>query len=160
MLMLRRLLLVAACLATTAFIFAPALHLMPPLAYRNTSPSVPLGWWFRSSKWPPERGDVVAMRRPPFWPRPLLLKRVEGVAGDRFCWHDGRHWINDRPMPALDPLAFDLERRLDGFTIWRGCRVLVPGEIAGFGADGLSYGSGFFGPVRLNRLWGVYRQWE
>ena len=53
------------------------------------------------------RGDEGA----PFWPLPILLKRVEGVAGDRFCWHDGRHWINDRPMPELDPLAFELERR-------------------------------------------------
>lgn len=100
------------------------------------------------------------MRDPPFWPMHVLLKRVEGTAGDTFCWHGGRHWINDRPMPELDPLAFDLEaqNRDKGFTIWRGCQVLDDGEIAGFGDGGLSYGSGFFGPVDTDRLWGVYRR--
>ena len=83
----------------------------PPLAYRNTSPSVPLGWWFYTTKWPPARGDYVAMRDAPFWPHRILLKRVEGIAGDTFCWRDGRHWINDRPMPKLAPLAFDMEAR-------------------------------------------------
>ena len=145
------------CLAGALFLVAPALGLSPPLAYRNTSPSVPLGWWVYSTKWPPERGDVVAMKGAPFWPLPILLKRVEGVAGDRFCWHDGRHWINDRPMPKLDPLAFELERRHPGFTIWRGCRTLAADEIAGFGDGPLAYGSGFFGPVPLEKIWGVYR---
>ena len=70
---------------------------------------MPLGWWIYTTKWPPARGDYVAMRDAPFWPHRILLKRVEGVAGDTFCWRDGRHWINDRPMPKLSPLAFDME---------------------------------------------------
>ena len=154
-----RVLLVTTCLGLTAFLLAPQFGLSAPLALKNTSPSAPLGWWFLSTKWPPERGDYVVMREPPFWHLPWLLKRVEGVEGDTFCWHDGRHWINDRPMPVLDPLAFELERRVKGFTIWRGCCVLQPGEIAGFGEGSLSYGSGFFGPVKLDRLWGTYAQW-
>jgi len=131
--------------------------LLPPLLIYNTSPSVPLGWWAYSTSWPPARGDYVAMRGAPLWPLPWLMKRVEGVEGDLFCWRDGRHWINDRPMPVLDPLAFDMERRVPGLSIWRGCRKLEAEEIAGFGEGGLSYGSAFFGPVPIDSLWGVYR---
>jgi type IV secretory pathway protease TraF len=156
----RDLIITGSALALLTFLLAPALGLSPPLILHNTSPSVPLGYWLYSTKWPPERGDIVAMRHDPaFWPgKRVLMKRVEGVAGDLFCWHDGRHWINDRPMPALDPLAFQMEElyREAGFTIWRGCRALESNEIAGFGDGGRAYGSGFYGPVRLSDLWGVY----
>jgi type IV secretory pathway protease TraF len=159
-----------ACFLVTAFLLSPMLGLGPPLAYRNTSPSVPLGWWLYSTKWPPERGDIVGMRHAPFWGNYVLLKRVQGVPGDRLCWIDdrlrtvprARHWINDAPIPRLDPLAFEIERqyRDRGFTIWRGCRVLDEGEIAGFGDGPLAYGSWALGPVSINQLWGVYVQWR
>ena len=155
--------IVAAALggAAVAYLASPALNL-PMLAYWNTSPSVPLGAWLWSSKWPPERGDVVAMRDPPMWPHDVLLKRVEGVAGDRFCWseQEGRHYINDRPMPVLSPLAYDLEALVPEFSIWRGCRVLEPGEIAGFGEGSLSHGSAYLGPVWIDDLHGVYWRLE
>ena len=110
---------------------------------------MPLGWWVWTPKWPPERGDYVAMRDPPFWPHHILLKRVEGVAGDTFCWRDGRHWINDRPMPEARPAGVrhgGAKPRPRLHHLAR-LQVLEAGEIAGFGDGGLRYGVAFFGPV-------------
>jgi type IV secretory pathway protease TraF len=97
------------------------------------------------------------MRDPPGFNLNWLLKRVQGVGGDRFCWRasEMRHYVNDRPMPVIPQQALDA-----GIPIWRGCRSLMADEVVGFGEHVLAYGSQYLGPVRLAQLWGVYQRWE
>lgn len=134
----------------------PQAGIMPPLYRYNTSLSVPAGAYVWTSKWPPERGDIVMLRDPKGFRLRWLLKRVEGVGGGRFCWRPGerRHYVNDRPMPVIPPEAVRA-----GLPVWHGCRVLEADEVVGFGDHHLAYGSQYFGPVRWDRLWGVYRRW-
>lgn len=134
----------------------PASGLIPPLYRYNTSVSVPPGGYVLTLKWPPERGDIIMLRNPKGFRLPWLLKRVEGVGGDRFCWNprEKRHYINERPMPQIPPEARKLK-----IPTWRGCRVLGEDELAGFGDVPLAYGSQYIGPVKLSQIWGVYRKW-
>ena len=80
--------------------------------WRSTTPasSVPEGLYLyphRIGRRPPERGDTVAVRDPPHFDLPWLLKRVAGLPGDRYCWNSeaGTHELNGRPMPPPDPDA-------------------------------------------------------
>jgi type IV secretory pathway protease TraF len=152
---IRETLLFGGAFAVLATWFAPRFGLLPPLEVQNTSPSVPTGFYFYTPKWPPERGDIVWLREPPGFKLHWLLKRVEAVGGDTMCWHENenRHYVNDRPMPVIPA-----EAKTKNVPVWKHCRTLDPDEVAGFGDDRLSYGSQFFGPVKLAQLWGVYRR--
>jgi type IV secretory pathway protease TraF len=137
---------------------APAFGILPPLAVWNTSDSVPAGLYLYahhlSASALPKYGDYVALRDPPHFDLPLLLKRVEGVPGDRYCWNDaaGTHELNGRPMPPPDPDSVAL-----GIPVWKGCVTLGYGQVVGYGRTPDSYDSRYFGPVATDRLWGVYR---
>ena len=133
---------------------APTFGLVPPLAFRNDGPSMPEGYYLYAHAMPARRGEVVVLRDPPHFDLPWLMKRVEGVAGDLFCWRPdlGTDTLNGRPMPAPSPMAHRL-----GIPVWRGCRRLQAGEIVGYGRTVDSYDSRYFGPVEESGLWGIYR---
>jgi type IV secretory pathway protease TraF len=141
---------------TQVIFMAPALGLFGPIEIYNTSPSVPVGRYWLSLRWPPQRGDIVMMRDPPGFTLNWLLKRVEGIGGDTFCWRASelRHYLNARPMQVIPPQALDA-----GIPIWRGCRTVMSDEVIGYGDHFLAYGSQYLGPVRLEQLWGVYRRY-
>ncbi len=95
----------------------------------------------------------MAVRDPPHFDLPWLLKRVAGVPGDRYCWNPeaGTHELNGRLMPAPDPEAFGL-----GIAVWKGCETLGADEVVLYGRTPDAYDSRYFGPVRDRDLWGVY----
>ena len=75
----------AAVFALGALWMAPTFGWLPPLALYNTSESVPPGLYLyagrASAAAPPSRGDLVAVRDPPHFDLPWLLKRVAGLPG-------------------------------------------------------------------------------
>jgi len=84
------------------------------------------------------------------------MKRVEGVAGDRYCWDEslGTHRLNGRPMPPPDPDSVGL-----GIPVWKGCVTLGPGQVVAYGRTADSYDSRYdpIGVLDAARLWGVYQ---
>ena len=139
----------AAVFALGALWMAPTFGLLPPLALYNTSESVPPGLYLYQHPMPlgrrAARGDYVAVRDPPHFDLPWLLKRVAGVPGDRYCWNSeaGTHELNGRPMPPPDPDAFGLgdpglEGLRDARRRTRWCST---------GARPTAYDSRYLGPV-------------
>src|SRR5689334_15780622 len=116
-------------LALGALWLAPTFGLVPPLALYNTSDSVPPGLYLYAhgaGAAPPARGDYLAVRNPPHFDLPWLLKRAGGLPGDRYCWNDaaGTHELNGAPMPPPDADATGL-----GVPVWKGCETLAPDEV-------------------------------
>jgi type IV secretory pathway protease TraF len=132
----------------------PTFGLVPPLLFRNDSSSEPEGYYLYAHHVPAKRGEIVVLRNPPHFQLTWLMKTVEGVEGDLYCWDEafGTQLLNGRPMAPPDPLASRL-----GIPIWHGCRRLEPGEVVGYGRTADSYDSRYFGPVQERKLWGVYR---
>ena len=143
-----------AVLAAAGALWSPAWAGVPVLAFWNRSDSAPAGLYVYRHRPPAGRGEMVVLRDPPRFRLDWLLKRVEGVEGDRYCWDEaaGTHRLNGRAMPPPDPDAAS-----GGLTVWRGCVVLGPGELVGYGRSFDSYDSRYLGPVREADLWGVYR---
>lgn len=71
------------------------------------------------------------------------MKRVVGIAGDRFCWRPdmGTHFVGTSRMPPPSPEALAL-----GLRPWLGCRLLEGGEVVGYGASADSYDSRYLDP--------------
>jgi type IV secretory pathway protease TraF len=130
------------------------LLLMRELVWQNGD-SMPKGLYVYAHAPPVEKGEVVILRDPPRFKLPWLMKRVEGVAGDTYCWdaQAGSQRLNGRLMPGPHPKAAEL-----GIDVWRGCRALLPGEIVGYGQSDTSFDSRYFGPVLETRLTGAYRR--
>ena len=153
----RWVILAGTILAVTGVVawYGPALGFYPPLLLANTGRSMPPGLYVYAHRIPARRGEIIVLPHPPRFREPWLMKRVAGIAGDRYCWHAelGTHELAGRAMPPPSPLA----RRL-GVPVWTGCRRLGPGEVVGYG-EGASYDSRHLGPVREAELWGVYRPW-
>ena len=149
-----RLLGAAGMLASIAALMAPALGLGVPLVLHNTGSSMPAGFYAYSHATPARRGEVIVLRDPPHFAWSWLMKRVEGTAGDLFCWRPdlGTHVLAGRIMPPPDPAAQQL-----GLEPWRGCHRLVAGEVVGYGQSPDSYDSRYLGPIDEDRLWGIYR---
>ena len=95
---------------------------------------------------------MIVLRDPPHFAWSWLMKRVEGTAGDLFCWRPdlGTHVLAGRIMPPPDPAAQQL-----GLEPWRGCHRLVAGEVVGYGQSPDSYDSRYLGPIAEGRLWGI-----
>lgn len=133
---------------------SPSLGLAPPVSLLNTGTSMPAGRYLYERTHPVGVGDVVALRYPPHFKLPWLLKRVAGVGGAHYCWRAdlGTHTLDARPMPkpAAEALAM-------GIPVWQGCRTLAADEIVGYGEAPDSYDSRYIGPVTRDRLWGVYQ---
>ena len=147
----------AAVFALGALWMAPTFGWLPPLALYNTSKSVPPGLYLylhdAAGAARPALDDTVAVRDPPHFDLPWLLKQVAGVPGDRYCWNPeaGTHELNGRLMPAPDPEAFGL-----GIAVWKGCETLGADEVVLYGRTPDAYDSRYFGPVHDRDLWGVY----
>lgn len=143
-----------AVLGATAVYLSPSFGLTSPHRLRNTGDSMPLGDYVLERGVPVERGAVVAVRYPEHFHLWWLLKRVEGVAGDVYCWRSdlGTHTLSGRAMPRPLPEAVAM-----GIPVWKGCRTLGAGEIVGYGQSATSYDSRYFGPISTDRLWGVYK---
>lgn len=143
---------VVAVPATAAYT-ALVLGFAPWPVYWNTGDSMPHGLYLLQPGAEVARGVDVVLRDPPHFDLPWLLKRVEGVTGDLYCWDAaaGTHLLNGRAMPPPDPRA-----RAMGLLPWQGCRRLEPGEIVGYGQSADSYDSRYLGPVATDHLAGVY----
>jgi type IV secretory pathway protease TraF len=133
---------------------APALGYAPWPVYWNTGASMPKGLYLLQPGAAVERDAVVVLVDPPHFDLPWLMKRVEGVPGDLYCWDAalGTHLLNGRAMPPPDARAAAM-----GLLPWQGCRRLGPGEIVGYGRSRDSYDSRYLGPVATARLAGVYQ---
>lgn len=140
-------------LGLAAAFYAPAWAGSPVLAFWNRGLSAPPGLYVYRHAPPARPGEMVVLRDPPRFRLRWLLKRVEGVEGDRYCWEEssGTHRLNGRLMPPPDPDALSV-----GIPVWRGCATLARGELVGYGRGAESYDSRYFGPVREADLWGVY----
>lgn len=149
-----RLIRAAAFFVAGLVFMAPTFGLVPPILFRNDGFSEPQGYYLYAHPVPAGRGEIVVLRHPPHFQLTWLMKTVLGVAGDVYCWDEaqGTQLLNGRPMPPPDPAARQL-----GIPVWQGCRQLEPGEVVGYGQSPDSYDSRYFGPVREQALWGVYR---
>jgi type IV secretory pathway protease TraF len=116
--------------------------------------SMPRGLYVYRHDIPARVGEVIVRMDPPGFEQPWLMKQVAGTAGALFCWRPdlNTHELDGRLMPQPHPLASSL-----GLTPWPGCRVLERGEVVGYGRSADSYDSRYLGPVREERLAGVYR---
>ena len=143
----------AAVVAAIGAFLAPALGVGVPLLIRNTGSSMPRGFYVWSHAVPAAKGEVIVVREPKHFRWSWLMKRVVATAGDRFCWRPeiGTHFVGVRRMPPPSPATLEL-----GLQPWRGCRVLEPGEVAGYGRSPDSYDSRYLGPISETQLWGVY----
>lgn len=134
--------------------YAPGLGLMPPLGFYNSGTSMPRGLYLFAHAQPAAVGEIVALREPPHFKLRWLLKRVEAVGGERYCWREdlNTHVVDDRPMPPPSPQAVAM-----GIPVWKGCRNLEADELVGYGRSATSWDSRYTGPVHMSELWGVYR---
>lgn len=139
---------------TVAILFGSRQAGAPMFALWEYGISMPTGIYVFHHFPPAQRGEVIVMEKAERWSRPYLMKRVEGVEGDVFCWDPERqqHRINGRWMPGPSPLAADL-----GLSGWEGCRALRPGEYVGYGDHPESYDSRYLGPINEAQIAGVYR---
>jgi hypothetical protein len=121
----------AAAFFLMGFVFmAPTFGLVPPLLFRNDSPSEPLGYYLYAHHVPASRGEIVVLHNPPHFQLTWLMKTVEGVAGDLYCWDEALHTqrLNGRPMPPPIPWPFGSASR--------------PGMAAGNSSLGRSWATG------------------
>lgn len=127
----------------------------------NETPSMPRGVYVRTHR-TPQVGAIVALSLPPgaqayFAGRtrradPLLLKRVVATPGEAVC-RNGRQLIWTRGTVV----ALDRDRRGRSLPAWQGCVRLGPGELLVLGDGAASFDSRYLGPVRGDRIVGVYR---
>lgn len=143
----------AVLLLTFAVWKLPSTGLISPLLFWNTGQSMPTGLYVWRPGVEPTKGAVVVVRDPPHFRLTWLIKRVEGVAGDRYCWDErlGTQTLNGRPMPPPWPEAITM-----GVPVWTGCHVLAGDEIVGYGDSTDSYDARYFGPVHTDQLYGIY----
>ena len=140
-----------------------AAHHAPALALVNESPSVPRGLYLREPGAAPARGDLVALPQPPTarlyleglgMPADvLLIKRVAATGGDRVCREGGVV-----QTPGRRAVVQPRDRRGIVLSGWAGCRRLAADELFLLGDTPGSYDSRYFGPVRVSRVDGVFRE--
>ncbi|MFN4041537.1 MAG: S26 family signal peptidase [Brevundimonas sp.] len=134
----------------------------PALALINESPSLPRGLYARASG-APDLGVIVAVAPPAgaaaylaglgAAPDVLLLKRVRAGAGDMVCSEGDLVWTPAGALPVSER-----DRRGASLPQWRDCRALEGDEVFLTGDTPTSFDSRYFGPVRTDRLRGVYRE--
>lgn len=130
----------------------------------NDSPSVPLGFWYRTSTDDVRPGKVIAFR-PPEPARQYvhdvlrrylhddLLKPVVAGEGDEFCVLDsGKVTLNGAAIAE----ARDADQHGRRLPHWRGCRRLAADEFAVMASLPNSFDSRYYGPVRGDEIRGTY----
>lgn len=160
----RGLRLVAAAIGGTAAIaVAAGLWGRQQILY-NHSPSLPEGFYVRTSADQPAVGTLVrfavpdtvrayARQRGASEEHASFLKPVIAVTGDHVCIRGDRFILNGRDVAAV--AAHDSAGRL--LPQWRECRALRAGELFVY-ADHVanSFDSRYYGPVRAEAIMGVY----
>jgi signal peptidase I len=96
----------------------------------------------------PQRGDIVVVRVPGH--EVPLIKRVIGLAGETVEICEGRVWIDGQPLG--EAYLADVKQRDYGPHTVPARHVFVMGDNRNYSND-----SRFFGPVRLEQIWG--RAW-
>jgi conjugative transfer signal peptidase TraF len=136
-----------------------------PVVVYNPTPSIPLGYYFRSGEAPakgkiiafpvPELGREYANAHAAYLVRGSIIKPIVAVAGDTVCT-TGKEGllINGKVIAPI------IERDRNGVQLphWRGCRQLTSGELFVF-SDRIpnSFDSRYYGPVDASQIIGVFR---
>lgn len=147
---------VAAALAATA---------LPTTIIHNPSPSLPIGFYARTSDAPavgriiafhvPELGRAYAAAHVAQLIRSGIIKRIAAGQGDRVCTTGPEGLaINGK---AVAPIV-QADRFGRPLPHWRACRTLSAGEYFVF-SDRIpnSYDSRYYGPVRSSDIIGTFR---
>ena len=133
------------------------------LLYNNT-PSVPPGWYARSSG-EIAIGALVTVRAQDVAPAyaaarnftdtgDRFIKRIAASAGDGVCADGETIRINDRTVAHR--AVHDSQGR--ALPRWRGCRMLSADEVFLMGDTPDSFDSRYFGPVSADNVEGVWRK--
>lgn len=152
-------------LVPVAAVAGIAAALPGPLVIRNPSPSLPIGYYARSSEAPatggiiafhvPELGRAYAAAHVAPLIRSGIIKRIAAGQGDRVCTTGPEGLtINGKriaPIVRADRFGRPLPH-------WQECRPLTAGEYFVF-SDRIpnSYDSRYYGPVRSGDIIGTYR---
>lgn len=152
-------------LAPVAAAAAVAAALPGPIVIHNPSPSLPTGYYTRTSE-RPEPGRIIAFQIPamgrayaaahmPPLIRAGIIKRIAAGEGDRVCTTGSEGLtINGKriaPIVKADRFGRPLPH-------WQDCRALRAGEYFVF-SDRIpnSYDSRYYGPVKASDIIGTYR---
>ncbi len=160
---MRRVWIIACTLLAAAACAASFTRIKDVLLY-NPSPSVPVGFYWRTDD-PPELGDYVTVRAADVASRYAALrdfrdaddrfiKRVAARGGTRVCASATLVHIG-ADITLTRRLADSANRPLPS---WSGCRVLAADEIFLVGDTGDSFDSRYWGPVRIKDVEGVWRR--
>lgn len=136
-----------------------------PLVLYNPSPSIPIGYYVRSSA-APAKGQLIAFPVPalgldyaranvPYLVRNSIVKPIVAVAGDSVCTTgaDGLT-INGK---AIAPIAKQ-DRNGRPLPQWRACRQLRDGEYFVFSNRiPNSFDSRYYGPIDSAAIIGTFR---
>lgn len=129
----------------------------------NHSPSIPIGFYIRSSE-PLRIGAIVTVRAAEVAPEyaavrnftapgDRFIKRIAATAGDSACTRGAQLTINGRTVllrAATDSVGRPLPH-------WNGCRALNADEVLLLGDTSDSFDSRYFGPVRRDAIEGVWQ---
>lgn len=144
---------------------AVASALPGPIVIHNPSPSLPIGYYARTSE-PPVKGRIIAFQIPamgrpyaaqhmPPLIRAGIIKRIVAGQGDRVCTTGPEGLtINGKPIAPI----VEKDRFGRPLPHWRECRQLGAGEYFVF-SDRIpnSYDSRYYGPVRSTDIMGTFR---
>ena len=130
----------------------------------NYTPSVPAGWYVRSSD-EIALGALVTVRAQDVAPGyaaarnftdagDRFIKRIAAIDGDSVCVEDDAIRINDRTVAHR--AAQDSQGR--ALPHWSGCRTLSADEVFLMGDTPDSFDSRYFGPVLAADIEGVWRK--
>ncbi|WGF91079.1 S26 family signal peptidase [Marinivivus vitaminiproducens] len=125
---------------------------MPRLVLWEMGTSMPRGLYVYAHGIPAARGETIVLDEAPHWGRSYLMKRVEGLPGQTYCWDEQRqaHRLDDRWMTPVS-----ITSRMMDIPVWQDCRTLDADEYVGYGR-GDSYDSRYIGPVTADQIAGVY----
>jgi conjugative transfer signal peptidase TraF len=130
----------------------------------NYTPSVPTGWYVRSSD-ALARGALVTVRAQDVAPDyaaarnftdrgDRFIKRIAANDGDRVCAEEDAIRINDRTVAHR--ATHDSQGR--ALPHWSGCRALSADEVFLMGDTADSFDSRYFGPVSIADIEGAWRK--
>lgn len=135
----------------------------PPPLLVNESPSLPRGLYIRADGAKMESGRIVATPQPEAGraylaslgmpAEVLLIKRVAAEGGDRVCVAGDR-----LVLPSGERTVRRDDRRGVRLPRWAGCRRLGADELFLLGDTAGSFDSRYFGPVKRDRVLGVYTE--